>query len=71
MYEQAPYTRLVVIDINSGAVRVLDPKSQGIFAGEVLYADPTGAGRKDSTRNFDSAKDLQDWLGHIDAFLAK
>jgi dipeptidyl aminopeptidase/acylaminoacyl peptidase len=26
---------------------------------------------KDSDHNFSSTKDLQDWLGRIDAFLAK
>ena len=37
------YLRLVRVDINSGAIQLLDPKSRGILAGEVLYADPTGS----------------------------
>jgi dipeptidyl aminopeptidase/acylaminoacyl peptidase len=35
--------RLLAIDVPSGESRVLDPKSRGLYAGDVLYADPTGA----------------------------
>jgi dienelactone hydrolase len=35
--------RLVAIDLPGGASRVLDPKSRGLYAGDVLYADPTGS----------------------------
>lgn len=35
--------RLVAIDLPGGESRVLDPKSRGLYAGDVLYADPTGS----------------------------
>jgi dipeptidyl aminopeptidase/acylaminoacyl peptidase len=35
--------RLLAIDLPGGASRVLDPKSRGLYAGDVLYADPTGS----------------------------
>jgi dipeptidyl aminopeptidase/acylaminoacyl peptidase len=41
--ESVPYLRLAAIDVDTSTTRVLDPKSQGIFAGDVLYADPTGS----------------------------
>lgn len=41
--EQFPYLRVVAIDVDSGGVVVLDRKSQGLYAGDVLYADPTGS----------------------------
>jgi dipeptidyl aminopeptidase/acylaminoacyl peptidase len=37
------YLRLARLDINGGALQLLDPKSRGILAGDVLYADPTGS----------------------------
>lgn len=40
---ELPFYRLLVIDVSSGAVRVVDRKSRGAFAGDVLYADPTGS----------------------------
>ena len=39
---QLPALRLVVIDRLTGEARVVDRKSQGIYAGKVLYTDPTG-----------------------------
>jgi hypothetical protein len=41
--EELPYLRLLAIDVDAGGARVLDRKSQGIYAGDVLYADPTGS----------------------------
>ena len=38
-----PVTRLVIVDLSSGQSRVADTKSRGIYAGDVLYADPQGA----------------------------
>ena len=40
---EIPYLRLVSIDVDNGTVQVLDRKSQGILAGDVLYADPSGS----------------------------
>jgi dipeptidyl aminopeptidase/acylaminoacyl peptidase len=39
---KVPILRLASIDIDSGAVQLLDAKSQGIIAGNLLYVDPTG-----------------------------
>jgi dipeptidyl aminopeptidase/acylaminoacyl peptidase len=41
--EELPFFRLVVIDVDGGGVRVVDRKSEGMYAGDVLYAEPTGA----------------------------
>lgn len=41
--DEIPYLRLVAIDVDTGSSRVLDRKSRGIYAGEVLYSDPSGA----------------------------
>ena len=38
-----PYLRLVAIDVSSGDSRIVDNKSTGFYAGDVLYTDPTGA----------------------------
>jgi len=38
-----PILRLLAIDIETGASRVVDSKSNGVYAGDVLYADPTGS----------------------------
>ncbi len=40
--EDVAYLRLIAIDTASGASRFIDPKSRGIYAGDVIYADPTG-----------------------------
>lgn len=37
------YLRLLALDTATGAQRVMDPKSRGIYAGDVLYTDPTGS----------------------------
>ena len=37
-----PYLRLIAIDVDSGQSRVVDGKSRGVYAGDVIYADPTG-----------------------------
>lgn len=38
-----PILRLLAIDVATGASRFVDRKSSGIYAGDVLYADPTGS----------------------------
>jgi len=38
-----PYLRLIAIDVDTGASRLVDQKSHGTYAGDVLYTDPTGA----------------------------
>ena len=38
-----PVLRLLAVDIPSGAARPVDTKSRGLYGGDVLYADPTGA----------------------------
>ena len=38
-----PILRLLAIDTATGASRVVDRKSDGLFAGDVLYADPSGS----------------------------
>jgi dipeptidyl aminopeptidase/acylaminoacyl peptidase len=40
---EVPIRRLIAIDVDTGASRVVDRKSRGIFAGDVLYTDPTGS----------------------------
>ena len=39
---EVPYLRLIAIDIATGESKIVDPKSRGAYAGDVLYADPTG-----------------------------
>jgi dipeptidyl aminopeptidase/acylaminoacyl peptidase len=41
--DEIPYLRLVAIDVETGASRVLDRRSRGIYAGDVLYSDPSGS----------------------------
>lgn len=41
--EEIPYLRLIALDTVSGTPMVMDRKSRGIFAGDVLYTDPTGS----------------------------
>jgi dipeptidyl aminopeptidase/acylaminoacyl peptidase len=41
--EDIAFLRLIAVDVDVGAARVLDRKSQGIYAGDVLYSDPTGS----------------------------
>jgi hypothetical protein len=41
--EEIPFLRLLALDVPSGASRVVDTKSRGIYAGDVLYSDPTGS----------------------------
>lgn len=40
---EIPFLRLIAIDVATGASRLVDPKSRGSYAGDVLYADPTGS----------------------------
>jgi dipeptidyl aminopeptidase/acylaminoacyl peptidase len=37
-----PFLRLVSVDIATGFSRIVDNKSRGVFAGDVIYADPSG-----------------------------
>ncbi|HEX6740327.1 MAG TPA: S9 family peptidase [Sphingomicrobium sp.] len=37
-----PYLRLIAIDVDTGSSRLVDQKSHGTYAGDVLYTDPTG-----------------------------
>ena len=41
--EEVPYLRLIAVDTVSGAAQIMDRKSRGIYAGDVLYTDPTGS----------------------------
>jgi dipeptidyl aminopeptidase/acylaminoacyl peptidase len=41
--EEVPYLRLIAVDTISGAAQIMDRKSRGIYAGDVLYTDPTGS----------------------------
>ena len=38
-----PFRRLIAIDVDTGASRVADRRSRGMYAGAVLYTDPTGS----------------------------
>lgn len=38
-----PFLRLIAVDITTGESRVLDPRSRGRYAGDVLYASPDGS----------------------------
>jgi dipeptidyl aminopeptidase/acylaminoacyl peptidase len=38
-----PTSRLYAVDVQTNAVRMLDRKSAGLFAGNILYTDPDGA----------------------------
>jgi len=40
--EEVAYLRLIAVDTVSGAAQIMDRKSRGIYAGNVLYTDPTG-----------------------------
>lgn len=46
-----PIQRLLGIDMVTGTVKLLDKSSTGLFAGEVLYTDPTGASILVSSQN--------------------
>lgn len=41
--EEISFLRLLSIDTATGTTMVMDRKSQGIYAGDVLYTDPTGS----------------------------
>ena len=41
--EEIPFLRLIAIDVDTRASRVVDRRSQGTYAGDVLYTDPTGS----------------------------
>src|SRR4051794_14594052 len=40
--DDIPFLRLLVLDIDAGGARVVDRRSQGVYAGDVLYSDPSG-----------------------------
>lgn len=40
---EVPFLRLIAVDVSSGASRIVDARSRGTYAGDVLYADPSGA----------------------------
>lgn len=40
--DKVPISRLLLIDVPTNAVNVLDRKSRGILAGDVLFTDPAG-----------------------------
>ncbi|HVU30707.1 MAG TPA: alpha/beta fold hydrolase [Sphingomicrobium sp.] len=37
-----PFLRLLAIDVDTGLSRLMDGRSSGLYAGDVLYADPSG-----------------------------
>jgi dipeptidyl aminopeptidase/acylaminoacyl peptidase len=39
---QFPFLRLIAIDVATSFSRVVDNKSRGLYAGDVIYADPSG-----------------------------
>lgn len=41
--DEVAFLRLIAIDVDSGVSRIVDGKSRGLYAGDVLYADPTGS----------------------------
>lgn len=40
--DEIPFLRLIAADVDTGLMRVVDPKSRGLYAGDVLYTDPNG-----------------------------
>jgi dipeptidyl aminopeptidase/acylaminoacyl peptidase len=40
---EIPIGRLIIVDLDSGASRVADRKSRGIYGGDVLYVSPEGS----------------------------
>ncbi len=38
-----PFRRLIAIDVDTAASRIVDRRSRGMYAGDVLYTDPTGS----------------------------
>jgi dipeptidyl aminopeptidase/acylaminoacyl peptidase len=57
---ETPYLRLVSLDVEDGTAQILDRQSRGIYAGDVLYADPTGSwaivASQDSLYDYPSVK---------------
>ena len=55
-----PFRRLIAIDVDSGASRLVDRRSRGMYAGDVLYTDPTGSwalvAGQDSMQSYPSVK---------------
>lgn len=42
-YDEVAFLRLIAIDVDTGGSRVVDKKSRGLYAGDVLYTDPAGS----------------------------
>lgn len=40
--QEVAFLRLLAIDLPSGNARIVDKKSRGLYAGDVLYTDPSG-----------------------------
>lgn len=40
---ELPFLRLVAVDVDTGTPRLVDNRSRGLFAGDVLYTDPAGS----------------------------
>jgi dipeptidyl aminopeptidase/acylaminoacyl peptidase len=40
--DEIAFLRLIAIDVDTGASRIVDRRSKGLYAGDVLYSDPTG-----------------------------
>jgi len=66
-----PALRLIAVDVSTGAARALDEKSQGLYAGDVLYTDPSGSwalvASQSDLRSYPSVKRIdlatgQTWL---------
>lgn len=55
-----PFRRLIAIDVDTGASRIADRKSRGMYAGDVLYTDPTGSwalvAGQDTAQSYPSVK---------------
>ena len=65
--DEIPYLRLIAIDVDTGASRILDRRSQGIYAGDVLYSDPSGSWALVASQNdvfsYPSVKRVDLWTG--------
>ncbi len=55
-----PFRRLIAIDVDTGTSRIADRKSRGMYAGDVLYTDPTGSwalvAGQDTAQSYPSVK---------------
>ena len=55
-----PFLRLIAVDVDTGRSRLVDKNSRGFYAGDVLYADPSGSwalvASQDNTSSYPSIK---------------